>query len=631
MSVGKKKQTDVDALQEKLLRQRLASGRPRGRRSAIAPVDRSGALRLSFGQQQMWFLNRLEPDSAEYLVPLAFRVRGELDTSALGRAWSALIARHEVLRTRYGLADGEPAQIIDPPASVELPLDQESSGSAAERERCAAGFVARMSVVPFDLEHEWPVRARLLRLADDDHVLSITLHHIAFDAWSTRVLLSELVSLYEGFASGREPSLPDLPVQYADYAAWQRAEESGAAFARHLDHWREQLAGITPLDLPTDLPRPAHRRHEGANVPFVLPRGLSEKVRELALKHGATPFAVLLPAFQALLGRYTGRCDIPVGTVVSGRTRPELQGLIGYGINNLVIRTRWEGDPPFATLIEQARENLMQAYEHQAVPFARLVDELHPERDMSRTPLYEVAFTLHERGSEGIEPAGLGIEPVEATGGVAKCDLELQINSAADGTFEGQLIYATSLFEQDTVRRMTGHFVRFLQQAVEDETTRLSRVEILDEAERALIAGAPHEERPVTRTVHELFAEQAARTPDAIAVTAEGQSLTYAELDARANRLAHHLRTLGAGPEHLIGVCLPRGTDLIPTLLGILKSGAAYLPLDPANPADRLAHILTDAGATTLITRTDLLPLVQDAHNGPLVILDDHHTQHTLT
>ncbi|UUU22854.1 non-ribosomal peptide synthase/polyketide synthase [Streptomyces sp. DSM 40750] len=627
MSVGKKKRTDVDALQEKalqekLLRRRLGGGRPRGRRSAVTPVDRSGTLRLSFGQQQMWFLNRLEPDSAEYLVPLAFRVRGKLDTPALERAWSALIARHEVLRTRYALADGEPSQIIDPPSAVALPLDLRTGASADERERHAAEFVTRMSAVPFDLEHEWPVRARLLRLADDDHILSVVLHHIAFDAWSTRVLVTELGALYEEFRNGREPSLPALPVQYADYAAWQRAEESGGAFARHVDHWREQLADITPLDLPTDLPRPSHRRHEGADVPFALPDGLSEKVHELALKHNATPFAVLLPAFQALLARYTGRRDIPVGTVVSGRTRPELQGLIGYGINNLVMRARWTGDPSFAELIEQARENLIQAYEHQAVPFARLVDELQPERDMSRTPLYEVAFTLHERGSEGVELPGLSIEPVTATGGVAKCDLELQVNSAADGTFQGQLVYSTSLFERDTVRRMVQHFVRFLQQVVEDETTRLSRVDILDEAEHALVAGRPHDECPVTRTVHELFEERAARTPGAVAVIADGESLTYAELDARANRLAHHLRTLGTGPEHLVGVCLPRGTDLMPTLLGVLKSGAAYLPLDPANPTDRLAYILNDAGATAVITETDLLPLVQNIHDGPFIVLD---------
>ncbi|MFI6012808.1 condensation domain-containing protein, partial [Streptomyces sp. NPDC051243] len=544
MSVGKKKPTDVDALQEKLLRRRLGGGRPRGRRSAITPVDRAGTLRLSFGQQQMWFLDRLEPDSAEYLVPLAFRVRGGLDTAALEQAWSALIARHEVLRTRYALADGEPAQIIDPPAPVELPLDLAREGSPDERERQAAEFVTRMSVIPFDLEHEWPVRARLLRFADDDHVLSVVIHHIAFDAWSTHVLMTELGALYEAFIDGREPSLPALPVQYADYAAWQRAEESSGAYARHLDHWRERLAGITPLDLPTDLPRPSHRRHEGAHLPFALPGGLSERVHELARKHNAAPFAVLLPAFQALLARYTGRRDIPVGTVASGRTRPELQGLIGYGINNLVMRARWEGDPSFAELVDQARETLIEAYEHQAVPFARLVDELQPERDMSRTPLYDVAFTLHERGSEGAHLPGLDIEPVTATGGVAKCDLELQINAAADGTFHGQLVYATSLFERDTVQRMIGHFVRFLKQVAEDETLRLSRVHILDEAEYALAAGAPHVVEPVTRTVHELFEEQAARTPDAVAVIADGQSMTYAQLDTRANQLAHRLREL---------------------------------------------------------------------------------------
>ncbi|WP_189532187.1 condensation domain-containing protein, partial [Streptomyces roseolilacinus] len=622
MSVEKKKQAEVDALQERLLRHRLGGGRSRGRRPAIPPADRNGTLRLSFGQQQMWFLNRLDPDSAEYLVPLAFRIRGALDAPALERAWDALLARHEVLRTRYTTTGGEPAQIIDPPAPAGLPLDPQTGVPAAERERRAADFVARASRTPFDLEHDWPVRARLLRIAQDDHLLSVVFHHIAFDAWSTRVLLAELTSLYEAFAGGREPSLPALPVQYADYAAWQRAEEAGGALAPHLEYWRERLAGIGPLDLPADRPRPGHRGHEGADVPFTLPDGLSEKVHKLALAHNATPFSVLLPAFQALLARYTGRRDIPVGTVASGRTRPELQGLIGYGVNNLVMRARWQGDPAFADLVEQARDDLIGAYDHQAVPFARLVDELQPERDMSRTPLYQVAFTLHERGGERVTLPGLTIEPYAATGSVAKCDLELQVNSAADGTFHGQFVYATALFEQDTVRRMSRHFVRLLQQAVDDETLPLSRLDLLDDDERALVTAGPLGARPVTRTVHGLFEERVARAPGAVAVVAGGEVLTYAEVDARANRLARHLRGLGVGPESLVGVCLERGVDLVPTLLGVLKSGAAYVPLDTAHPVERLGYVLADAGVRTVVTTEAQVGLLAGVFDGESVVLD---------
>ncbi|MEU3219378.1 condensation domain-containing protein, partial [Streptomyces sp. NPDC006971] len=622
MSVEKQKKTDVDALQEKLLRHRLGGGRSRARRRGIALADRSGPLRLSFGQQQMWFLNRLDPDSAEYLVPLAFRIRGTLDVAVLERAWNMLLARHEILRTRYTLTDGEPAQIIDPPRTVGLPVDEQRDVPGGERGRRADARVAEDARTPFDLEREWPVRARLLKLADDDHVLGVVVHHIAFDAWSARVLITELGALYEALAAGREAPLPELPVQYADYAAWQRAQEADGALAEHLTYWRERLAGIGPLDLPADRPRPAHRDHEGADVSFVLPDGLSEKIHKLALRHNTTPFAVLLPAFQALLARYTDRSDIAVGTVASGRTRPELQGLIGYGINNLVMRGSWRGDPRFAELIEQARDHLVEAYDHQSVPFARLVDELQPERDMSRTPLYQVAFTLHERGGERVELPGLTIEPHAATGSVAKCDLELQINSAPDGTFHGQLVYATSLFERDTVLRMSRHFVRLLQQAVEDETTPLSRLDVLDAAERALVTAGPRFSRPVTRTVHELFEEQVARTPDAVAVVAGEVSLSYAEVNARANRLARRLRASGVGAESLVGVCLERGPDLIPALLGVLKSGAGYVPLDTAHPAERLGHVLADAGVRIVVTTTGQEELLGQVFEGESVVLD---------
>ncbi|MFC4497732.1 condensation domain-containing protein, partial [Streptomyces ovatisporus] len=517
MSVGKKKQQDVDALQDELLRRRLGGGGrgSRGRRPAIGPADRSGPLRLSFGQQQMWFLNRLEPESAEYLVPLTFRLRGALDTGALERAWSALVERHEILRTRYELDGGEPAQVVDPPRPVTLPVEEAAHVPHDERDDYAAGLIARALSTPFDLEQDWPVRARLLRLAQDEHLLSLVFHHIAFDAWSTRVVASELGALYDAFASGGLPALPPLPLQYADYAAWQRQEEAGGALTEHLEYWRTRLDGVTPVDLPTDRPRPAYRSHQGADVAFALPDGLSGKIHDLAARHNATPFAVLLPAFQALVARYTGSTDVPVGIVASGRTRPELQGLIGYGINNLVMRGTWRDGTAFAELVDQARNTLIEAYEHQSVPFARLVDELQPERDMSRTPLYQVAFTLHERGSESFELAGLNVEPYEATGRVAKCDLELQVNSAPDGSLHGQFVYAEPLFERATVERMAGHFLRLLERAVEDETAPVSRIDILDETERALVTSGAVTPSVVSETVHELFEGQVVRDPGA--------------------------------------------------------------------------------------------------------------------
>ncbi|MFH9004311.1 amino acid adenylation domain-containing protein [Streptomyces afghaniensis] len=628
MSAGNNERSAaVDVLRERLLRRRLG-GNARNGRPGIKPVDRDAPLRLSYGQQQMWFLNRLEPDSAEYLVPFAFRIRGALDVTALRRAWTGVTARHEILRTRYALDGAEPVQIIDDAvADVDLPLSEPPHrGAASEVSRWAAGVVAQEAVTSFDLERQWPARARLIRLAPDDHILTVVFHHIAFDAWSTRIFAGELASLYEAFHDGRAASLPELPVQYADYAAWQREAVSGEALERHLDHWRAQLADSVPVDLPTDRPRPAYRSHDGAEVSFAFSAELTAAVRDLARRQDTTPFVVLLTAFQAFVARLTGQRDVAVGTTVSGRTHPQSQALIGYGINTLVLRGRWEDDPGFTDLLARARDTLIDAYDHQAVPFAQLVDELRPERDMSRTPLYQVALTMHQRGDSGLDLPGLEVEAYPMTSRIAKCDLELQVNDAAEDAFQGQLVYAASLFERDTVERMARHFVRLLESAVAAPERPLSRLDILDEGERELLLGwgagaAPAE--AVSRCVHEVFEQRVAAAPDAVAVVAGGEELTYAELNRRANRLAHHLRALGVGAESLVGLCLERGAELIPALLGVLKSGAGYVPLDPAHPAERLGYVLSDAGVDVTVTTSALEGLLHDGgFTGQVVALD---------
>ncbi|WP_327708344.1 condensation domain-containing protein [Streptomyces sp. NBC_00464] len=598
----------VDVLRERLLRQRL-SGASRGDRPGIEPVDRDAPLCLSHGQQQMWFLNRLEPGSAEYLVPFAFRIRGGLDVAALRRAWTGLTARHEILRTRYALDGTEPVQIVDDAVdAVELPLTEHAgdvaSPTASDAERWAAELVAQEAVTSFDVEQQWPARARLLRLAPDDHILTTVFHHIAFDAWSSRVLGNELAAFYDAFRDGHPSPLDELPIQYADYAGWLRSETSGKAMEGHLDYWRAQLADAAPVDLPADRPRPAFRSHDGAEVSFTLSSQLTAVVRDIARRHDTTPFVVLLSAFQALVARYTGQRDVPVGTTVSGRTHPQLQSLIGYGINSLVLRARWEDDPSFATFLSRARTTLIDAYDHQAVPFAQLVDELRPERDMSRTPLYQVALTMHQRGDGGLALPGLDVEAYPMTSRIAKCDLELQINDAADDRFEGQLVYATALFERDTVERMARHFVRLLESAVAAPERPLSLLDLLEERERESLLGAGNSDAPsvaVSRCVQEVFEERVAAAPDAVAVVAGGQELTYGEVNRRANRLAHYLRSLGVGPESMVGLCLERDAELIPALLGVLKSGAAYVPLDPANPAERIGYVLADAGVEVTV------------------------------
>ncbi|MGV9451899.1 amino acid adenylation domain-containing protein [Streptomyces sp. NPDC003635] len=596
MSTGEIEQStvsgaDPEALRAELLRRRLA-GRRGGaaRRAEITRADRSRPLPLSYGQQQMWFLSRLEPDSPEYLVPLVLRLRGDLDTDALGRAWQGLLERHEILRTRYVLDGDEPVQVVDAPRPTPLELS-EAAGDAEARALVEADLAR-----PFDLGRHWPVRGRLIRLAADEHLLAVVFHHIACDAWSTGVFGQELGELY----TGATPA--PLAVQYADYAAWQRAELTGEVIERHLGYWRRQLDGLTPLDLPADRPRPAVRDGAGASVAFQVPDALAARLRELAAGHDATLFMLFLAAYQSLLARWTGRTDIAVGTVVSGRGRPELQQLIGYGINSLVMRGDLTGDPAFGELLARTRSTVLDAYDHQDVAFAQVVEAIGPERDLSRTPLFQVAFTMHgDRGAAFAFP-GVDVTPFEGSGSVAKFDLDLQVREGADGSLGGQLEYATALFDEATVERFAGHLLRLLDAVAADPAAPLSSYDILGAEERAVLVGSPEVPEPVVRRVHELFEEQAARTPDAVAVSFEDGALTYAELNARANRVAHALIARGVGPETLVGLSLERGAELIPALLGILKSGAAYLPLDPANPADRIAYIVQDAQAPVVVT-----------------------------
>ncbi|MCJ0871765.1 non-ribosomal peptide synthetase [Streptomyces sp. AP-93] len=618
---------DTDELREELLRRRLLGRRGVRKATGIPTADRLGPLPLSYGQQQMWFLSRLDPGSTEYLVPLVVRLRGLLDTDALGRAWQALVDRHEILRTRYTLDGEDPVQVIDAPQPYPLTVDQ-LPGQDGQDGRDATETRVRALVeeglrAPFDLARDWPVRARLIRLADDEHVLSVVFHHIACDAWSVGVFSQELSDLYGSFLSGREADLPaPLPAQYADYAAWQRSELTGEVIDRHLGYWTQQLDGLTPLELPTDRPRPALRDGSGDAVPFTVPAELATRIRDLAHRHDATLYMVFLAAYQSLLARWTGREDIAVGTVVSGRGRPELQQLIGYGINSLVMRGRWDGDRGFADLLAGTRSTVLDAYDHQDLAFARLVEELQPERDLSRTPLFQVSFTLHGERSSGFDLPDVLVTPYEGSGRVAKFDLDLQLRESADGTLGGHFEYATALFDRSTIERMAGHLLRLLDAVTADPAAPVRSLPILAAEEVAVLAGGPETDEPVTRRVHEAFEEQVARTPDAVAVVFEDDALTYRELNARANRIAHVLRAKGIGPESLVGICLERGTELMPALLGVLKSGAAYLPLDPANPADRLAYIASDAAAPVVVTTSAQAPVLDGRYDGELLLLD---------
>ncbi|HEX8272375.1 MAG TPA: non-ribosomal peptide synthase/polyketide synthase [Longimicrobiaceae bacterium] len=578
----------------------------------VAPVERTGPLPLSFAQERLWFLDRLEPGSTVYNVPMAWRLAGALDAAALARALGEIVRRHEALRTVFAAADGVPAQAVAPFAGFALPVADLSALGEAEREEEARRRVAAEAAWPFDLAAGAPFRARLLRLADDEHVLLLCMHHVASDAWSRGVLLRELSALYTAFREGRGSPLAPLPVQYADYAAWQREHLRGEALERQLAYWRGRLADAPALlELPTDRPRPPVQSHRGAFEPLELSAGLVERVRALGRAEGATLFMTLLGAFQLLLARYSGSEDVVVGSPVAGRTRGETEGLIGFFVNTLVLRTDLSGDPAFRETLRRVRETTLGAYEHQDLPFERLVEELAPERSLGHAPLFQVTLTLLDDDGDGAGLPGLGLAPVDVPIETAKFDLSLSLEAAAGG-LRGGLTYNTDLFERATVVRMLTHLERVLERVAGDADMRLSDLEMVAPEERAQLeewnrTGAAY---PSDRCLHHLFEEQADRTPAAAALRFAGRVVTFAGLDEAANRLAHHLRRRGVGPEVPVALCMERSPELIVAVLAVLKAGGAYLSLDPAAPAARLEAMLADSGAPLLLTHA--------AFEGPL-------------
>ena len=518
-----------------------------------AVAGREDSVPLSFAQQRLWFLEQLHPGRAVNNLPLGWRLRGDLDVAALRSALGGVVARHDALRARFLAEDGRARQRVEPAGPVELPVVALDGLDAGEREteleRLAAGEAAR----PFDLTSDPPLRARCVRLGERDHVLLLTAHHIAADGWSLGVLARELSELYAARLEGRPPSLPELPVQYADYAAWQRERLSGEALEAELAHWRERLRDLEPLAVPTDRPRPATLRHRGAVRWFELDAGLTDGVRALGRAHSTTLFMTLLAAFQAVLHRWSGQDDVAVGTPVAGRARTELEPLVGCFVNTLVMRGDLSGDPTFRELLARVRETAVDAYAHQALPFEKLVDELHPARDLSLSPLVQVLLAVQRPAAGELALPGLAAEPRWAHSGTTKFDLGLSVWDAP--VLHGMVEYDRDLFDEATIDRLTGHLRRLLAGAVADPEQRLSALPLLTPAEAAEVAGfaaGPPAAPPAT--LHGLVAAAAARDPDAVALAGATESLTYRELEARAGRLAAALRGLGAGPETVVGV-----------------------------------------------------------------------------
>jgi amino acid adenylation domain-containing protein len=569
----------------------------------IEPAGREGGLPLSYAQQRLWFIDQLDPGSPAYNLSSAVLLRGRLDADALRRTLSEVVRRHEALRTTFEERDGRPVQVIHEHEPLRLEVEDLSGSADAEGE--ARRLVEDEARTPFDLAEGPPLRARLLRLAEEEHVLAVTLHHIVSDGWSMGILIREVAGLYGAYARGEESPLPELAVQYADYAAWQREHLAGEALERQLDYWRVQLCGELPtLELPTDKPRPAMQRLAGATERAEM-GDVGEALRGLSRREGVTPFMVLLAAWQVLLSRYTGQDDIIVGTPVAGRGRAEVEGLIGFFVNTLVLRTDLSGDPTFRELLGRVREVCLEAYAHQDVPFEKLVEELQPERDLSRSPIFQVMFDVQHSSAGKFELPGLSLTPLETDDETSKFDLSLTFGEK-DGRLEAAFVYSTDLFEAGSIRSTARRLRTLLENIVAAPDRRVSDLALLTEAERRqlLVEGAgARAEYPTRLCVHELFERQAAATPDAPALEAEGRRLSYGELNARANQLAHYLRELGVAPGGRVGLLMERGAAFVVGMFGIFKAGGVYVPLEPTYPPERLAFMLADSGAGVVLTR----------------------------
>ena len=602
------------------------AGREAGARSAPAIVARArtAPAPLSFAQQRLWLLDRMEAASSVYNIGAVVRLAGRLDEAALTRTLNEIVGRHEALRTTFAEVDGAAAQIIAPALALTLARHDLSALPPAEREAKAMWLAQDAAQAPFDLRRGPLLRAGLLRLQPQQHLLHLSLHHIVTDGWSMGVLVAEIGALYGAYAQGQPSPLAPLAVQYADFAHWQRQWLEGAELARQLGYWRGQLAGApTLLSLPTDRARPQTQSHRGATLPFTVPAAVTAALQALAQRSKGTLFMTLAAAFNVLLARYAGQDDICIGTPIANRQRAELEPLIGFFVNTLVLRTRVDSQAPFERLLAQVRETTLDAYAHQDLPFDQLVDALNPERHASHAPLFQAMLVLQNAPMPALALPELSLQTAQLDGASAKFDLTLTFTPQGEqlgAAFE----YATDLFDAATVARMAGHFTRLLEAIVADPARPVGGLAMLDASERRqLLVDWNDTARPYPQgqTIHQLFEAQAARAPAATALVCGGAALTYAELNAQANRLAHHLRARGVGPDVLVGLCVERCFDMVVGLLAILKAGGAYVPLDPAYPQQRLAYMLEDAAPALLLTQQHLLERLP-ALALPLLCLD---------
>src|SRR5215470_2317004 len=598
---------------------RASDGQAIPRRAAGQPAP------LSFAQSRLWFLEQMDPGSATYNISGGLRLQGSLDTKALAASLDAIQRRHETLRTGFVTIEDTPVQVVHPPSATPLPVSDLSSLPVAEREAEMRELARAEARQPFDLASTPLWRQRLIRLQPQEHVLLLALHHIIADGWSIEVFVHELARLYASYASGaagKQGQMQELPIQYGDYAAWQRERMASGKMDAQVEYWRGQLGGELPaLSLPTDRPRPAEKTTRGASASITISREITDQLKELCRCEEATLFMCLLAAVDVLLARYSNQREVVVGAPVANRNRKELEGLIGFFVNTLALRADLSGNPTFREFVGRVKEVALDAYDHQDAPFERLVEELRPERSLDHSPLFQVMFTLRADWLPTIEAPGLMMRPLEVGTATAKFDLAWELRES-EGALMAALEYNADLFDEATAKRMLNHYAVLLQSCAANADQAIADLPMLTPAERRQMLrdwNSTAADYP-RATIHQLIEEQVRRTPDAVALQAGAEQVTYAELNRRANQLARRLMRQGAGPEARVGLCLERGVEMVVGLLAALKAGAAYVPLDPAYPIDRLGYMAHDAGVRLIVTQERFLAVVGACDVSPVCV-----------
>ncbi|WP_457812474.1 amino acid adenylation domain-containing protein [Sinorhizobium meliloti] len=599
---------------------------PQPQVTMIARVDRDRPIPLSFAQRRLWFLDQFDPNSAVYNIALPVHFSGPVDVAMLEGALNDLIARHETLRTTFSTVEGNPVQVISPSLQIKIPVHDLRRVPAKSRKVELQRLITQQAQMPFDLKNGPVLRGELICLSNNENLLLVTIHHIAADGWSMEIISRELLEFYDARRRRRPSSLPELPIQYADFACWQHRYLSSPLLQRDAKYWKDKLQGMPPLlELPADRSRPAMQSFTGGMYMFALPPSLLKGVKSFSEREQVTLFTTLLSAFYILLYRYTGREDLVVGSPIANRVRPELEGLIGFITNTLVLRTQFSANSSFRALVSEVREVTMDAFTHQGIPFERLVEEIQPERNLSYNPLFQVMFALQNTG----RPVDVGGAPDEETptlsAGVSKFDLSMFLSETAKD-FSAGIEYNSDLFDLSTVERFAGHFSALLTAALDEPDRPIWSLPMLLPSETTAITAWNDTEDPNHSEIcHVLFEKQAALLPDEVALVAGGEKTTYRELNSRANALAHRLIELGVKPGSRVAICIERGVDMIVALIATLKAGAAYVPIDPAYPKERIAFIAADANVTLVLTQSALSGELAGA-SGTLIAVDELKT-----